>query len=317
MYVNAGYYDRQPYHDNIYLNNTNLINPLTSNEKIFGLEAGYGFKSQYFTANVNAYRTSWKDRVTTTTASAVAGNEYNLPIGAQIYTTNEGVEQLHTGVEVDVVAKPFPNLDVRGFLSAGNWEYQGNAVRTIRDEDRTVLASSTRDVDGGKVGDAAQFSAGAGLKYMVVERLSVDADYRYYDKVYARVGAVKNNLEIPSYGLLDAGISYKMLVGKDKQNSLNFRFNMNNVFHNIFLTELTSTQAVATAAEFEAGTGNGLINPAGNATLASNKLKGTNANQYATYEDYKNRGTYDGLDSRNQGFFGLGRTWNFTIRYNF
>lgn len=311
FYANAGYYDRQPYHDNIYLNNTNLVNPLTSNEKIFGLEAGYSFKSQYFSANVNAYRTSWKDRVTTTTSSAVEGNEFNLPVGAQIYTTNEGVEQLHTGIEIDVVARPFSTLDVRGFLSAGNWEYQGNAVRTLRDEDRAVLTSQTRDVDGGKVGDAAQFSAGAGLKYTIVERLSVDADYRYYDKVYARVGAIKNNLALPSYSLLDAGISYKMLVGKDKQNSVNFRFNMNNVLHNIFLTELTSTQAIATQAEFDSGTGNGLVNPAGSATGA--KLK----DQYSSYQDYQNRGIYDGLDSRNQGFFGLGRTWNFSIRYNF
>jgi len=322
LYANTGYYDRQPYHDNIYLNNTNLINPLTSNEKIFGLEAGYSFKSQFISANLNLYRTSWKDRVTTTTASAVAGNEFDLPVGAQIYTTNEGVEQLHTGFEIDVVAKPVSFLDVRGFLSAGNWEYQGNAVRTIRDEDRNVLASSTRDVDGGKVGDAAQFSAGAGLKYTVVERLSVDADYRYYEKVYARVGAVKNNLELPSYGLLDAGISYKMLVGKDKQNSLNFRFNMNNVLHNIFLTELTSNQVIATQTEFDQNTGNGLINPNASQTDNRNFLKITpgvpvQPGQYATYQDYLDKGTYDGLDSRNQGFFGLGRTWNFSIRYNF
>jgi len=311
VYANTGYYDRQPYHDNIYLNNTNLINPLTSNEKIFGIEAGYSFKSQFVSANLNAYRTSWKDRVTTTSATAVDGNEFDLPIGAQIYTTNEGVEQLHTGFEIDVVAKPFSVLDVRGFLSAGDWEYQGNAVRTRRDEDRNVLDSQVRDVDGGKVGDAAQFSAGAGLKYRIAERFSVDADYRYYEKVYARVGAVKNNLELPSYNLLDAGISYKMLVGKDKQNSVNFRFNMNNVLHNIFLTELTSTQAIATAQEFESGTGNGLVNPAGAATGA--KLR----DQYSSYADYQNRGIYDGLDSRNQGFFGLGRTWNFSIRYNF
>lgn len=318
VYANAGYYDRQPYHDNIYLNNTNLINPLTSNEKIFGVEAGYSFKSQFFSANLNLYRTSWKDRVISTSVTAVADNEWGLPEGSLIYTTNEGIKQLHTGVEVDFVAKPFATLDVRGFLSAGNWEYQDDAVSTRRDEDRNILGTPVReDVDGGKVGDAAQFTVGAGLKYTIVERLSVDADYRFYDKLYSRGRATKDNLQLPSYGLLDAGVSYKMLVGKDKQNSINFRLNMNNVLHNIFLTELTTRQSIATAQEFEDGTGNGLINPAGNQTAPANKLKGTGAGQYATYQDYQNRGTYDGLDSRNQGFFGLGRTWNFSIRYNF
>ena len=36
-YVNAGYYSRAPYFDNIYLNYTNQINPNTSNETIIGL----------------------------------------------------------------------------------------------------------------------------------------------------------------------------------------------------------------------------------------------------------------------------------------
>lgn len=291
FYANAGYYDRQPYHDNIYLNFSNLINPLTSNEKIFGLEAGYSFKSQYFTANLNAYRTSWKDRVKTTSTSAVADNEYDLPVGAQIYATDESIEQLHTGIEFDFVAKPFSTLDVRGFVSAGNWEYLGNAVTTLRDEDRNVLKVTASDVDGGKVGDAAQFSAGAGLKYTIVERFSVDADYRYYDKLYSRGSAAKNNLELPSYGVLDAGVSYKWLLGADKSKSLNFRFNMNNVLHNIYLSEL-STRIKTTDR----------INPTVDGDLRTYASEGRVIN---------------GLADGNQGFYGLGRTWNFTIKYNF
>lgn len=321
FYVNAGYYSRQPYHDNIYLNFTNQINPLTQNEKILGLEAGYSFKSQYFTANVNAYRTSWKDRVTTTSRITTAAEVYPsivVPAGDEIFTTNEGVEQLHSGIEVDFVAKPFSILDLRGFLSAGNWEYVGESVRTLRDQNRNVLSSTVTDVDGGKVGDAAQFSAGAGFKLNVVERLSVDADYRYYEKLYGRSGATKYNVELPSYGIVDAGLSYKMLVGKDKSKSLNFRFNMNNLLNHIFLSELSTSQIVATENEFETSTGNGLINPLGSTTSASNRLKGTNANQFATYQDYTSRGINEnGLDVRNQGYYGLGRTWNFTIRYNF
>ena len=40
-------------------------NPLTENETIFGLEAGYSYSTPNFSVNVNAYRTSWKDRVVT------------------------------------------------------------------------------------------------------------------------------------------------------------------------------------------------------------------------------------------------------------
>src|SRR5690606_36482901 len=100
-----------------------------------------------------------------------------------VFTTNEGVEQLHQGVELDLVAKPFDRLDIKGFASFGNWEYVDDAVTTTRDDNRVVLAREIEDVDGGKVGDAAQFTAGLGLNFEILERFSIDADYRMYDKL--------------------------------------------------------------------------------------------------------------------------------------
>ncbi|WP_299392965.1 carboxypeptidase-like regulatory domain-containing protein [uncultured Gelidibacter sp.] len=293
IYVNAGYYSRQPYHDNIYLNFTNQVNPLTENEKILGLEAGYAFKSQFFTANLNAYRTSWKDRVTSSSRILTRDTDYEgtvVPAGTEVFITNESVEQLHQGIELDVVAKPFEKLDIKGFASFGNWEYVGDAVTTTRNDNRVVLAKESQDVDGGKVGDAAQFTVGLGLDYEILERFSIDADYRMYDKLYANVGAVKNNVELPSYDIMDAGISYKMLLGKEKTNSLVMRLNVNNVFGEVYLSELRSNIQV---------TDN--VDP-------RDPSKGT----YVS-----NNRVYEGVADGNQGYFGWGRTWNFSLRYNF
>ena len=294
FYANAGYYSRQPYHDNIYLNFTNQINPLTENEKILGLEAGYSFSVPFLNINLNAYRTSWKDRVVSSSRVTTADETFGsivVPAGNEIFTTNEGVEQLHNGLELDFTAKPFDVLDLRGFVSAGNWEYQGNAVRTLRDQDRTVLSVTERDVDGGKVGDAAQFTAGFGFKYTIVERVSIDADWRFYDQLHSNVGAVKENLELPDYHVTDAGFSYKMLVGKDKTNSVNFRINVNNVLNKLYLSELRTNIKTTDR-----------INPNNDADLTTYESEGR---------------IYKGLADGNQGFFGLGRTWNFSIRYNF
>ena len=279
VYANAGYYSRQPYHDNIYLNFTNAVNPLTENEKIFGLEAGYTFSSKIVTASVNAYRTSWKDRVTTTSTTATAADVVKYPslqVGDLIYKTNEGVEQVHTGVELDFVAKPTHNLNLTGFLSLGDWQYKGNVVTTTRDESLSTLDQAKQDVDGGKVGDGAQVTYGLGFRYEFVKNLSIDADWRYYDKLYSNVGAVKNNLELPSYDLVDSGISYKLFIGKGKHDSIGFRVNVNNVFDEVYLSELTTATATT-----------------------------------ATSTNYK------GINVANTGYFGLGRTWNFSLRYNF
>lgn len=281
LFVNGGYYSRQPYHDNIYLNFTNQINPLTENEKILGLEAGYGFNSTYFTANLNAYRTSWKDRVKTTS---------RFTEGIELFTTNEGVEQLHSGLELDFTVKPFTNFEVRGFASVGNWEYQDKVVTTVRDQDRNVQSVTEVDVDGGKVGDAAQTTAGIGFKYTVFERFSIDSDLRYYDDIYSNVGAVKENLQLPSYEIVDFGASYKWLVGKDKANSIDFRLNINNLLHKIYISELRTN-------------------------IKTTDLVNSNNPDDGTY--LSNDRVYNGLADANQGFFGLGRTWSFTLRYNF
>jgi iron complex outermembrane receptor protein len=268
LYVNTGVYSRQPYHDNIYLDYGNVVNPLTKNEKILGLEAGYNFKSAYFSGSFNAFRTSWKDRVTTRSNTDADGN--------LLFTTNEGVEQLHSGLELDFVAKPMKKLNLTGFASLGNYHYVGDAVKTVRDDNRNVISVSKEDVDGGKVGDAAQVIYGLGFKYEIASRFSIDADWRNYDKLYANAGAVKDNVELPSYDLIDAGISYKMLTGKNKNRSVVFRINVNNVFDEIYLSELSSANA---AAEGDV--------------------------------------TYKGINVSNNGYFGFGRTWNASMRFNF
>ena len=290
FYGNAGYYSRQPYHDNIYLNFTNQVNPLTKNEKVLGLEAGYTFKSKVFTASLNAYRTTWEDRVVTTStvlSSNTTIGTTNLVPGDVVISANQGVKQVHSGLELDFVLKPITKLDVKGFASIGSWEYDGSAIRRRFDENLNILDETLTDNDGGKVGDAAQTTWGLGAKYEVFERFSVDADWRNYDNLYANVVA-KDNLQLPSYDLVDMGISYKMLVGKEKQNSVNFRFNVNNLFDEVYISELTSN--IKTDAFISGNSG-------------------------PTYQSAGR--VYKGIADGNQGFFGLGRTWNFTLRYNF
>ena len=268
VYANVGLYSRQPFHDNIFPQFTNQVFPLTENETIFGLEAGYSYKSQYFKGNVNLYRTSWKDRV--------AGSSF-VDNDQVFFTTNFGVEQLHSGVEVDFIASPFSYLDFRGYVSVGDWKYKGTATTQVKDEEQNILSTEKEDVDGGEVGDAAQFTAGLGVKIDLSKSFSFDSDIRYYDNLHADVGAVKENLKLPSYQLVDAGLSYRMTLGKDKDKSLTIRGNINNVFDYVYLSDLRTN--------IQAGDGTGEL--------------------------------WKGIDTANQGYFGLGRTWNLQLRYKF
>ena len=152
-------------------------------------------------------------------------------------------------------------------------------------------------LNGVKVGDAAQTTAALGAAYKVTNGLKIDANYRYADRLYAAISPAnftaennKGSLQLPSFGLLDAGVSYKMELGKNKSESLNFRFNMNNVLDKVYIAESKTN------------------------IFADDNVSSTNPS-LGTYAS--NNRLYNGVANANQVFFGFGRTWNLSVAYKF
>jgi hypothetical protein len=292
VFVNAGYYSKQPFFNAVYPNNASLVNENLTNEKVLGFEAGYGFRSSVFNANLNVYHTTWKDRYqrSNDAASDNIGGYYDFT----------GITQVHSGIELDMNAKLLENLRLNGMVSVGNWEYKDDITGKRYDVANNEISGGTTTtyyVDGTKVGDAAQFTASAGATYDIFKTLSVDANYRFVDKLYASLDPTrqtsatnKGTLELPSYGLMDAGVSFKMFVGKDKNDTVNFRLNINNVLNEIYIAESRTN------------------------IFADDNVSSSNA-ALGTYAS--NNRLYNGVADANQVFFGFGRTWNFSIRYNF
>ncbi|MFJ1330702.1 TonB-dependent receptor [Capnocytophaga canimorsus] len=228
LFVNAGYYSRQPYHDNIFLNYTNEVKSSTKNEKILGFEAGYQFVSDLFSGNLNLYRTSWKDRVTTK-------SNYDAKTGLSTHVTSYGLHQLHQGAEFDFKFKPSTFVNFNGFVSYGNWEYQDDVLKNTYDDNLNLTAENVENVKGGKVGNAPQLQAGLGVVVKPIERLKMDMDWRYNDELYADV-VLKDNLKLPSYSVFDAGVSYEIPM-LEKMN-VKLRFNVNNLFNTIYISDV-------------------------------------------------------------------------------
>lgn len=312
VFVNAGYYSKQPFFNAVYPNNASELNENLTNEKIIGIEAGYGFRSSKFNANLNVYRTTWEDRFIRLTSNIDDDLNPTTPavLGSAFI---QGVEQIHMGAELDFTYKPINKLAFNGMVSVGDWKYGANVTANYQDDNNVVITNPSGDVyteklfiDGIKVGDAAQTTASIGATYEVLTRLKIDGNYRYIDKLYASIDPTafknqiandKGSLELPSYGLMDAGVSYKMLVGKNKNNSVNFRFNMNNVLDKIFIAESRTNIHIKNQGDF--------LNTGGTPNTVA----------YNTY--LTNLKVYDGLDQTNQVYFGFGRTWNLGISYNF
>ncbi|MGH2665490.1 TonB-dependent receptor [Flavobacterium sp.] len=291
VFANAGYYSKQPFFNAVYPNNRSKINENLTNEKILGIEAGYGFKSSKFNAKLNLYYTSWKDRYQRST-DAAADN-----IGG--YYDFAGITEIHSGVEVELNANPLPKLGLNAMFSLGNWEYDGNSTSKRYDANNEIIGggtSTTLYLDGVKVGDVAQTTASFGANYEVAKNLKIDGNYRFSDKLYARVSpnnfsveTHKGSLQLPDYGLVDGGISYKIYRTKDSKDSFNLRFNVNNILDEVYIAEARTN------------------------IFADDKVSA--APGAPTYQDAGR--VYDGVATANQVFFGFGRTWNFTFSYNF
>ncbi len=277
VFVNAGYYSRQPFFDDLFLNYLNDVNEDVGNEGVLGLEAGYGYRSAFIDVDLNVYYTNWTDR------QIRQGGDYDGDGNYDDVALFTNVAETHSGVELEFEMKPIQALSIRGFASIGNWTYAGDVDAQIWDEDRNPIggASDMLYLDGVKVGDAAQTSFGLMATYKIVKGLSVDLDYRFYDRLYAAIDPSDfdaedhdGSLELPSFGLLDGGISYKIYL-KDRK-SVHFRFNANNMLNKQYISE-SRTNIHTDGVEAE----------------------------------------WNGVNMNNSVYFGNGFTWNFSIAYRF
>ncbi|MDR6844894.1 TonB-dependent receptor domain-containing protein [Flavobacterium granuli] len=292
VFANAGYYSKQPFFNAVYPGNASIVNPYLVNEKIMSVEGGYGFRSGIFSANVNVYYTTWDDR-------NLRINDSNTATNNGGYYDYTGISETHMGAEFEGNARITDKFKVNGMFSFGNWEYSGNANSTLYNSANEELSKSLLYLDNVKVGDAAQMTASLGASYEVLERVTLDANYNFNDNLYAAISPDKftaadnkGSLELPSYGLVDAGFSYKMLVGAKRDKSVNFRLNVNNVFDEIYIAESRS-----------------------NFFADDIKTKATATTPAVTYAQAGD--IYNGIATVNQVFFGFGRTYNFSLRYDF
>ena len=245
VFVNGGYYERQPFFGAVFLNQRNDINPNLENEKVSSVEVGYGFRSSIFNANVNLYNTVWDD---------IFKRVSYRPASLTYYANVLGLKEVHRGVEVDFNVKPTEWITVNGMFSAGDWFYDSDVDATfIDDATNQIVGEGKLLIKDLKVGDAAQLTWALGADVKATENLKFDATYRYADNLYSGFDPGNNYnkntpaVKLPSFGLLDLGLtlSTKTNVGK----SLSFRLNVNNVLDETYISDMrTNTAADANEA---------------------------------------------------------------------
>jgi len=208
------------------------------------------------------------------------------------------------GAEFEGIARVNDKFRINAMFSYGDWNYNGQATNSNYDVNNVLLGKSTVYLDGVKVGDAAQMTASLGASYEVLTRVILDANYNFNNNLYASISPQnfskadnKGSLLLPSYGLMDAGFSYKIFVDKKRGDSFNLRLNVNNVLDNVYIAESKSNIFASDIKTPAVIVGGVTTKPA------------------VTYEQAG--ALYNGIATANNVYFGYGRTWNFSLRYNF
>ena len=245
VFANAGYYERQPFFNSVYRGNQNFLSPDNTNEKILGLELGYGFRSGAFNANLNLYRTDWKD-VFQRFSNRRDSN------GQRYFIDINGLREVHQGVEFDASYRINRIFTLNGMFSVGDWHYKGNAKAETFSENTGqayIPGGATSNefnllLDKVKVGNSAQMTAAAGLTVEPFNNFKFDTNWRFVNNLYSNLDvftfsnattAEKGALQLPSYHLFDLGLSYKLDIG-NKQ-SFTLRGNVYNLLDTTYIAE--------------------------------------------------------------------------------
>lgn len=286
VFANIGYFERAPFFNSVWPNNNNVdLTKNITNEKIFSTEVGYGFRSKIFSANVNLYRTEWKDKNFI--------RNFPDPATGQTYRANiAGMVALHQGIEIETTIRPINKLEIQGMLSLGDWKWKKDVTSDVFNDNNDKIGTVTLYTKDLKVGDAAQTTANISAGYEIIKGLRIRGSYFFADNLYANftpesrsdpAGAGVQAWKLPSYGLLDGMLSYTIKI---KGNKITFRLNVDNILDKEYIAESTTDNK---------------FDPPGSATPVA--------------KDFIIGDTGSGI--RNTVYPGFGRTWTLGAKVNF
>jgi len=246
LYLNTGYYTKQPGFNVVFLSFNNTINKKYKNEKVLGFELGYGYKTDKAAVKLNLYQTSWANRFT-----QVSYQNATTQGMAKIVD----LQQLHKGLELESSYK-YNKFLLTSMLSVGDWIYANNVTAAAYDSEQEYIGDVNLNLKGVKVQDAAQFTARLGLSYKASDGLELAVSQFYADNLYAAIAPDDNwanydtPLKLPSYSLFDARLLYQIKLNHSFLHKMSFNLQVDNIFNTAYIAEsATNYQASATSSK--------------------------------------------------------------------
>lgn len=257
VFFNAGFISRAPMFDTSFIDAriSHERNPDALNEKVMSFELGYGFRNQYFAANVNAYYTKWMDKsLYDGSSDQRTGERYTLNM--------TGANAKHMGIELDFEARPTRWMSINGMFSWGDWRWDGLATGYMFNSAGDIVASAGGEpltdmseaakyryqirMDNVSVGGSAQTTAALGVTVRPLKGLRIGLDWNFAARLFADYDIDVNTAkageeyvvgkpwQVPSYHLFDLNAGYTFDFGKLRAT---LSGNVNNLFDQEYIAD--------------------------------------------------------------------------------
>jgi len=188
------------------------------------------------------------------------------------------IDVRHNGIEVEGKYYATEKLKLRGMLSLGDWRYTKNFTAELFDDNQQSVGEGTLYLKDAKVGDAAQTTAFFSADYKVLSKTSLDLGLRFVDGLYA------------DFSIIDSEFYTDGNRGAVKLPSYS-------------LVDFGATHRM----------GDWTIRLNVNNLLNTTYIAESNTSIHAEDGDM----TWNGVNTANSVWFGFGRTWNASLKYNF
>ena len=230
LFIKTGWLKKPSRFDQLFLNYKNDLNPNLTGENAFTLETGYFLEKNNFKWSNVLYYISFKDRYVTTAYQ-------NSETGATGILFLNNVDQQHMGWESTLHWIIDKSWQIDTYLGIAQWEYRGKASGNAYDSALQNIGNTTINLEGKKVGDAAQVSGKIILGYKPDNQFGAYMKYAYNDGLYAKLNITTdmiNEIRLPAYHLVDFETYFKIPVKKDSEIILSL--SVNNLLNSTYIS---------------------------------------------------------------------------------
>ena len=224
-FANFGLVEKPPILDNvIYYDGTVASDP--ANEKFQNFEAGLNYRAGNLAVKTNVYYTQWKDRNLTKSVTTGQGSSGDTDV---IFLS--GVNQDHSGLEVEASMQVIDMLRLDAAIGLGNWKFTGDADGEYVEAEFDSLGNNTGQIstsysyalDGLFVGDQPQTGIALGATLTPMSGLSIQALFNHYAENYSDWSPDAREIEdgeadraqvwkAPAYSRLNLHLNYDLPV---------------------------------------------------------------------------------------------------------